>query len=66
MSLKVSRTLGDGANKFTLQLFDETAWKLESLLYGTGQAPISFRYGAPEEWKKEDMLHFLEYALIIV
>ena len=70
VSLKVSRTLGDGANKFTLQLFDETAWKLESLLYGTGQAPISFRYGAPEEWKKGRYVTFsgicINYSLSFV
>lgn len=70
VSLKVSRTLGDGANKFTLQLFDETAWKLESLLYGTGQAPISFRYGAPEEWKKGRYITFsgicINYSLSFV
>lgn len=70
VSLKVSRTLGDGANKFTLQLFDETAWKLESLLYGTGQAPISFRYGAPEEWKKGRCVTFsgicINYSLSFV
>ena len=70
VSLKVSRTIGDGANKFTLQLFDETAWKLESLLYGTGQAPISFRYGAPEEWKKGRYVTFsgicINYSLSFV
>ena len=35
VSLKVSRVIGDTANKFTLELFDETAWKLESALFGT-------------------------------
>jgi len=51
VSLKVSRVIGDTANKFTLELFDETAWKLESALYGTKNTPISIQYGATGEWK---------------
>lgn len=70
VSLKISRTIGDGANKFTLQLFDETAWKLESLLYGSGQAPISFRYGASGEWRQGRYVTFsgicVNYSLSFV
>lgn len=70
VSLKISRTIGDGANKFTLQLFDETAWKLESLLYGSGQTPISFRYGAPGEWRQGRYVTFsgicVNYSLSFV
>lgn len=50
VSLKVSRVLGDAANKFTLELFDETAWKLESALYKTKNTPISIQYGATGDW----------------
>ena len=50
VSLKVNRVIGDVANKFTLELFDETAWKLESALYKTGSTPISIQYGATGEW----------------
>ena len=50
VSLKVSRVLGDAANKFNLELFDETAWKLESALYNTKQTPISIVYGATADW----------------
>lgn len=50
VSLKVSRVLGDAANKFILELFDETAWKIESALYKTGQTPISIVYGATADW----------------
>lgn len=50
VSLKVSRTIGDAANKFTLELFDETAWRLESALYKTKLTPISIQYGATADW----------------
>lgn len=50
VSLKISRVLGDAANKFTLELFDESAWKLESALYKTKNTPISIQYGATGDW----------------
>lgn len=58
VSLKVSRVLGDAANKFTLELFDETAWKLESALYKTGLTPISITYGATAEWANNKHITF--------
>jgi hypothetical protein len=52
VSLKVARTIGDSADTFTLQLFDETAWKIESFLYGTKGASISIQYGATADWEE--------------
>ena len=50
VSLKVSRVIGDAADSFTLELFDETAWKIESALYNTDGAPITIIYGATDDW----------------
>ena len=58
VSLKVSRVLGDAANKFTLELFDETAWKLESALYKTQNTPISIQYGATGNWSGGNHITF--------
>ena len=46
VSLKVKRTMGDSANEFTLELFDETAWQVENVLMGSQLAPIVVRYSA--------------------
>lgn len=58
VSLKVSRVMGDASNKFTLELFDETAWKLESALYGTKNASISIQYGATGDWASGKRITF--------
>ena len=49
-SLQVNRGLGDVANKFTLEVFDETAYQLENALAGTGQCPITVKYSASNSW----------------
>ena len=59
ISLKVSRVIGDAANQFTLELFDETAWKIESALYGTKNAPISIVYGASDDWANGKHIAFV-------
>ena len=46
VSLKVSRVIGDAANSFTLEVFDDTAWQLENAIMGTSLAPITIRYSA--------------------
>ena len=50
--------MGDAANQFTLELFDETAWKIESALYGTKSAPISIVYGASDDWERGNHIMF--------
>ena len=50
--------MGDAANQFTLELFDETAWKIESALYGTKSAPISIVYGASDDWEHGNHIMF--------
>ena len=46
ISLQVKRTMGDAANEFTLEAFDETAWQLENSLMGSDYAPISVAYSS--------------------
>lgn len=50
-SLQVQRNLGDSANKFTLEVFDETAYQIENAIAGRGQPAISVRYSAANNWK---------------
>ena len=59
INLKISRVIGDAANKFTLDLFDETAWKIESALYGTKNTPISIVYGATGDWANGKHISFV-------
>ena len=57
-SLRVKRVIGDGANEFTLELFDETAYAVESLLSNSlntnsnnGNFPdIYIRYSAADNF----------------
>lgn len=53
-SLNVQRNLGDSANKFTLEVFDETAYQIESAIAGKGQPAISVRYSAANNWRSND------------
>lgn len=46
ISLRVQRVIGDAANSFTLEAFDETAWQLENALMGTKLAPIAVKYSS--------------------
>ena len=59
VSLSIKRVIGDSANEFTLEAFDETAWQLESVLMAdkTGKAtktfaPISVTYSAANDLTK--------------
>ena len=49
-SLQVTRNLGDAANKFTLEVFDETAYQIENALAGRGQPSITVKYAAANDW----------------
>ena len=49
VSLKVKRVMGDAANEFTLEVFDESAWQIENVLMNTQLAPISVRYSAAND-----------------
>lgn len=61
-SLRVKRVLGDGANEFTLELFDETAYQVEALLSNSlningnnGSFPDIFvRYSAADDFGKKN------------
>ena len=46
VSLQVKRNIGDAANEFTLEAFDETAWQLEEALMGEDYAPITVSYSS--------------------
>jgi hypothetical protein len=52
VSLKVTRVIGDSANEFTLEAFDETAWQLENALMGEQLAPITIMYSAANDLTK--------------
>ncbi len=58
-SLQVTRNLGDAANKFTLEVFDETAYQIESALAGRGQPNITVKYAAANNWSNN------QYASIV-
>jgi hypothetical protein len=61
-SLRVKRVIGDGANEFTLELFDETAYNVEALLSNAlntnsnnGNFPdIYVRYSAADDFGKKN------------
>ena len=48
VSLKVKRVMGDTANQFTLEVFDESAWQIENVLMNTELASISVKYSAAD------------------
>lgn len=52
VSLKVKRVIGDAADEFTLEVFDETAWQVENALMGSELAPISVRYSSSKNLKQ--------------
>lgn len=58
VSLKVTRVIGDAANEFSLEVFDETAWQLENALMlkngsaSTDLASISVKYSAANDLNK--------------
>lgn len=52
VSLKMDRVIGDSANKFTLEAFDETAWQLENALMKGQMAPITVKYSSAEDLSK--------------
>lgn len=58
ISLSVHRNIGEAANSFTLEVFDETAYQVENLLAGTGIADISVAYSAADDLKKENTITF--------
>lgn len=49
VSLNVDRVIGDGANTFTLEVFDETAWQVENALMGDNFANITVKYSAADD-----------------
>ena len=49
VGLTVDRVIGDSANTFTLECYDETAWKLENALMGNNFANIVIKYSAAED-----------------
>lgn len=50
MSLNIDRNLGDAANKFTLEVFDETAYQMEMLLFQSTDKKIQISYtNSPNE-----------------
>ena len=53
-SLQVTRNLGDVANKFTLEVFDETAYQIENALAGRGQPSITVKYAAANSWSNNE------------
>ena len=51
MSLNVKRVIGDSANEFTLEVFDETAYQIENLLIGSNYPSITVKYSASTSFK---------------
>lgn len=68
VSLKIKRVIGDSADEFTLEAFDETAWKLENAMMGKALAPISVSYSAANNLTKAIMFTgtCLDYQLSFV
>lgn len=67
VSLKINRILGDAADEFTLEIFDESAWKVEAALKGTVSkssdntskfAPITVMYSASTDLNKTKTVLF--------
>ena len=52
ISLKLDRVIGDSANKFVLEAFDETAWQLENAMMKGQMAPITVRYSSALDLSK--------------
>lgn len=67
VSLKINRILGDAADEFTLEIFDESAWKVEAALKGTASkssddtsklAPITVMYSASTDLNRTKTVLF--------
>lgn len=52
VSLHVKRVIGDAADDFTLEVFDETAVQVENLLIGSNLPTISVQYASSTELTK--------------
>lgn len=52
VSLRVRRVIGDSANEFTLEVFDETAYQVENLLIGSAFPSITVKYSASTSLQK--------------
>lgn len=52
VSLNVKRVIGDSANEFTLEVFDETAYQVENLLIGSVFPSITVKYSASTSLNK--------------
>ena len=52
VSLNVKRVIGDSANEFTLEIFDETAYQVENLLIGSAFPSITVKYSASTSLNK--------------
>lgn len=52
VSLSVIRVIGDSADEFTLEAFDETAWKLENALMENKLASITIKYSVASDLSK--------------
>ena len=52
VSLNVKRVIGDSANEFTLEVFDETAYQVENLLIGSAFPSITVKYSSSTSFKK--------------
>ncbi len=50
----MTRNLGDAANKFTLEVFDETAYQIENAIAGKGQPSITVKYAAANNWETNE------------
>ena len=58
ISLQVKRNIGDAANEFTLEAFDETAWQLEEALMGENYAPITVSYSSSNSLNQNKTIVF--------
>ena len=56
VSLRITRLIGDAADQFTLEAYDETAYKLESALMDDRLASISVRYSVSTKNNKNSVL----------
>ena len=52
VSLNVKRVIGDSANDFTLEVFDETAYQVENLLIGSNYPSITVKYSSSTSLQK--------------
>lgn len=58
VSLNVNRVVGDSANEFTLEIFDETAYQVEQLLFRQGISSITVMYSAADDLDKNHSMMF--------